>query len=170
MPCDQVLIFDTCALINLKLTIPTRQQWWFFDALLKRVEAGTVVVPKHVAKELEIAPHPDMPGAWASGVFGRSPHPTEADYRFVNDVMTKAGQVVEADAEIDKADPWVIALTPEMRSLGVDSVVVTDDVIDRLPVKIAMTAACETCGVPSMTMENSLGWLEDHPVPQLGYP
>lgn len=163
MACDQVLIFDTSSLMDTKSRITVRHQWWFFDALLARLRQGRVVVPLQTMREL-LVEHPDMPGAWAAGTYQESPHPHNADYEWVQEVMSSSARdVIDIDAEMDEADPWVLALALQLQSGGFEVVVVTGDVRDR-PSRISLVSACSVFGIPHMDLSEALDWLDDHPV------
>ena len=56
--------------------------------------------------------------------------------------MSIAGDVVDEGLEREQADPYVLAQALEME-WEAEVRVVTEDRIDRLPIKIAMTTACE---------------------------
>lgn len=64
--------------------------------------------------------------------------------------------MIEADAEVEKGDPYVLAQALELQRLGPKPQVVTDDTVDRLPIKIAMTTACQRLGLPYLTLDDFL--------------
>lgn len=162
MPCDQKLILDSSALLNTKTAIRVGDQWDFFEGLLRRVKTGLVVVPMQVMKEISESAWPDMPGAWAAAAYHQSPHAYDAEYEWVQRVMAETPDIIEVDAEMNKADPWVVALALQLRSEGSEVVVVADDYKDR-PTKISIASACRTFGVEWMDLDGALEWLEDHP-------
>lgn len=162
MPCEQTLVFDSSALIHTKRVIRVDHQWAFFDGLLKRLRIGAVVVPRYVMKEMSEVDHPDMPGAWAAGTYLEALHINDPDYEWVQVVMSRTPDVIEVDSEMNKADPWVLALALQLRNDGVEAVVVTDDTIDR-PSKISLASACDFFGVEWMDLTGALDWLERHP-------
>lgn len=69
--------------------------------------------------------------------------------------------VVEADAEPERepADPYVAAMAYELRAAGFDVAVATDDSVDRLPVKIALTTACERLGLLTWDCAALIAWV-----------
>ena len=162
MPCDQRLVFDSSALINTKSAIRVGEQWDFFDALLQRVRSGLVVVPRQVMKEISESRWPDMPGAWAATAYHQSPYANDADYEWVQEVMARTPDIIEVDAEVNKADPWGLALALQLASDGMEVVVVTNDNRDR-PTKISLASACRSFGIESIDLEGALQWLDNHP-------
>ena len=84
------------------------------------------------------------------------------------EVMRLAGDVVEADAEGEPADPHVLAQALEFRRRGqTHVVVVTKDREDKPGIKIAMTTACDIlrlahCSLPDFLEEigfdPKVGW------------
>jgi hypothetical protein len=162
VPCDQILVIDSSSLINMKTVIRVNDQWWFFDGLLARLKEGRVLVPREVAKEVSEIDHPDMPGAWAASTYELTPHPSSSTYESVQKVMEAASEVIEADAEMDKADPWVLGLALDLVDRGLEPVVVTDDNVDR-PRKIGLTTAAKRLGLACIGLPEALEWLDDHP-------
>ena len=91
--------------------------------------------------------HHDTPETWALNAYEYVPNSLEPSMDTVIEVMDLAGEVVEADAEGDPADPYVLAQALEIERSGRNVRVVTEDRTDRLPLKIAMTTACEKLGL-----------------------
>ena len=77
----------------------------------------------------------------------------------VAEVMAVAGDLVEADAEGDPADPYVLAQALDLQRRGAgDVLVVTKDQLDKPSVKISMATACgrlglSYCGLPEFLQE-----------------
>ncbi|QYG94372.1 DUF4411 family protein (plasmid) [Iamia sp. SCSIO 61187] len=147
----KVHVLDSSTIVNLKSEIPVGKQWEFFKRLEAKVDAGEVAIAKSVIREVSDVQHPDMPGAWARGMQDRMQHPLEPDPASVAAVMAKAPEVVDQSSDREEADPEVIGLALDMIAAGHDVVVVTDDAVDRMPIKIAMTTACGRCGVQCMS-------------------
>ena len=98
----------------------------------------------------------DTPEAWALNAFEHVPRSFEPSTDAVSRVMDVAGEGVEADAEGEPADPYVLAQALELQSGDwADVVVVTKDREDRGD-KIAMTTACVRLGLAYCTLENFL--------------
>jgi hypothetical protein len=113
-------------------------------------------MPRQVIKEVSAIAHPDVPGAWARGVRGQLRHPIDVDYRFVSTVMAVAGDVVDASATGEEADPYVLALALHLREGGYGVRVVTEDSVDRLPLRISLCTACERFGVAHVDVRTFL--------------
>lgn len=62
-------------------------------------------------------------------------------------VMREAGDVVDPNKSSEDADPYVLARAVQLRAQGLEVVVVTDDDVDRMPIKISLTTACGRVGV-----------------------
>ena len=139
-------VLDTSSLIAMK-RVPIADQWAVFRVMETMVERGEVAVSHHVVKEVSDIAFPDVPGAWASGIKSKICHPPEADYAVLTEVMSFAGNVVEPDAPGDPADPYVLALALQLKRLGQAVTVVTEDVVDRLPLKISLRSGCELLGL-----------------------
>lgn len=147
----KVHVLDSSTIVNLKTEIPVGKQWDFFKGLEIKVDTGEVAIAKSVIREVSDVQHPDMPGAWARGMQDRMQHPLEPDPASVAAVMAKAPEVVDQSSDREEADPEVIGLALDLTAAGHDVVVVTDDAVDRMPIKIAMTTACGRCGVQCMS-------------------
>ena len=145
---DGVAVFDTSALIEAKTMISARRQWRFFEILKEMVQRGEVCFPPEVKNELQVGKHIDTPEAWALDVWRavRCPAP---HVNTLAHVMQVAGDVVDEGLEREQADPYVLAQALEMRGLGAR--VITEDRTDRLPIKIALTTACDR-------LEIRMGW------------
>lgn len=143
----RVWILDTSALIDFKKQIPAASQWQAFKRLEELVVSGEVAMPRQVINEISRTAHPDLPGAWAPGVRNMLRYPEDVAYHHVQDVMKQAGDVVDPNKTEEDADPWVAALALELREQGLDPVVVTTDSVDHLPIRIALTTACDRLGI-----------------------
>jgi hypothetical protein len=153
---DRVWVLDASALIHFK-KIAVGKQWAAFKLLEEMVLLGSIAMPRLVIKEASEIMHPDMPGAWAAGVKDSLIHPLDpAVDPYVRNVMAVAGDVVDPNSPDDDADPYVVALALELCASGYDAVVVTDDVVDRMPIKISLETACTRCQVKSVNAEQFL--------------
>jgi hypothetical protein len=142
-----VWILDTSALVSFKELISVAVQWEAFKQLEQLVDTGRIAMPRQVIKEVSEIAHPDLPGAWAPGVRSRLHYPLDVEYQYLQVVMREAGDVVDASKATEEADPYVVAQALHFRSQGINSIVVTDDQVDRLPIRIALTTACARLGV-----------------------
>ena len=142
-----IWIVDTSALVNFKTLIGVSDQWDAFKLLEQLVEQGQIAMPRQVVNEASEIAHPDLPGAWAPGVRGRLRYPLDVDYEHIQRVMSEAGDVVDPNKSSEDADPYVLAQALQLQTQGLEVVVVTDDDVDRMPIKISLTAACSRLGV-----------------------
>ena len=143
-----IWIVDTSALVNFKTLIGVSDQWDAFKLLEQLVEQGRIAMPRQVVNEASEIAHPDLPGAWAPGVRSRLQYPLDVDYEHLQQVMREAGDVVDPSKSSEDADPYVLAQAVQLRGGGLDVVVVTDDTVDRMPIRISLTTACGRLGVP----------------------
>lgn len=142
-PLPWVAVLDTSSIIEAKKIIAPQRQWAFFERLKEMVRNGEVCFPKAVRDELRNSRHHDTPETWALNAYEHVPRLLEPSIDTVIEVMDAAGAVVEGDEESEPADPYVLAQALEMKRRGRGIRVVTEDRVDRLPLKIAMTTACE---------------------------
>ena len=154
---ERIAILDTSALIEVKTAIAPQRQWEFFEIMKARVQRGQVYFPKAVREDLRGHKHHDTPETWAFNAYGHMRGTVEPTTAAVQEVMRVAGAVVEADAEGDPADPYVLAQALEFQQSGRLVRVVTEDRVDRLPIKIAMTTACERLGLTALSLADFLG-------------
>ena len=141
MTASPVWVIDSSAIIDCKTLVPARDQWALFEELKALVTGGHLFFPRQVTRELSNQRHIDTPEAWALNASGEIAHTYSPAPEFVAEVMLYAANVVEADAEDDAADPYVLAQALELRSKGYVPTIVTEDHLDHPP-KIAMTTAC----------------------------
>lgn len=161
-----IAVIDTSVLIDFKKQVGIEEQWDLLVEMSARVAAGTVAFPKQVAAELSAVRHPDAPGAWIASAKRSMCHPEPAEDTLVR-VLAAAHDLVEADNPDDPADPYAVAMALELteRYPSTRIVLVTSDVVDRLPTKIALKTACERVGVPSCPLESLIAWLNDATAP-----
>ena len=149
-------ILDTSALIDFKHLLPVSDQWNAFVRLESLVENGWIAMPSQVLTEATNLIHPDLPGAWAAGMRRRLQHTRDPGHHFIQCVMREASDVVDHDKTAEDADPYVLALALYLRERGRDVVVVTNDVVDRLPTKISLATACARMNVDTATAKDFL--------------
>lgn len=123
--------------------VPLSKQWDVFQRLAELVDLGEIAMPRQVIKETAEVAHPDAPGVWARGMQSRLHHPIDVDFAHVRTVMAVAPKLIEPNQQADPADPYVAALALQLRAAGVQVEVVTDDVVDHLPIKMALGTACD---------------------------
>ncbi len=142
-----VWILDTSALVNFKVLISASEQWGAFRELERLVEQGRIAMPRQVIKEASEITHPDVPGAWAAGVRNRVLHPLDRIMNTFERVMLEAGDVLDPSKATEDADPYLLALALQIGATGRQAVVVTDDEVDRMPIRISMVTACSRLGL-----------------------
>lgn len=143
---DHIWVLDTSALIKFKTLIKIDDQWDAFKRLEELVISGTLRMPNQVIKEATSIAHPDVPGAWASGVQGQRFPPLEPDDSFLDMIMKRVGNVVDPAKTNEDADPYVIALAKQLK-LGGSVSVVSNEVVDHSP-RISIETACDRLSIP----------------------
>lgn len=113
------------------------RQWDAFKHLEAMVFEGKIAMPRQVINELTKIVHPDLPGAWAPGVRDLQKHPLDADFDHIRHVMAVAGDVADVHKTEEDADPWVLALALQLVDIGLETCIVTEDVVDRTSISIA---------------------------------
>jgi rRNA maturation endonuclease Nob1 len=165
MSCDATFILDSSLIIELKRAVPADRQWELAKYMETLVEVGRITFPPQVLREIRGQKHTDIPEAWVLAVGAKITQSNDPAYEHIEAVMAVASDLIDADTEIDPADPYVIALAREKSEEGTDTYVVTADVVDRPPLKISMRTACERLGTPWMDIDEflecmyeELGW------------
>jgi rRNA maturation endonuclease Nob1 len=161
-----VAVLDTGAIIELKKAVPRTEQWDLFDAMLRLVRAGMIAFPSQVVKEMAHGEHPDAPGVWTAKagreVAYRDPEESTLAYvlRAVRDPLTD----VDASPELEPADPYVAAMAYELHEAHPDSdvFVATEDCVDRLPVKLALSTACLRLGIRCCSTAELVKWIGEN--------
>ena len=151
-----VRVLDTSSLVRIKTLVRIDRQWELFQQLQTLVDAGDIAMPRQVIKEIGEVAHPDAPGVWARGMRDRLRHSLDVGSDFVRHVMLVAPNLVEANQQRDVADPYVAALALELQKAGLNVEVVTNDVVDHLPLKIALGTACDRLAIPHISCEEFL--------------
>lgn len=157
---DLVVVIDSSTIIELKLVLPSEDQWTVFAEMLDLVQDGRLVFPRQVARELASEKHPDGPGIWCGEAAKHVKHPNPSDATMV-ELLEWIADLVEVDAEPERepADPYIAAMAWELLEAGYDVAVATEDQVDRLPVKIALTTACERLGITWWDLDTFLSWV-----------
>jgi hypothetical protein len=138
--------------------VPIAKQWDLFQRLAELVDSAEIAMPRQVIKETAEVAHPDAPGVWARGMQKRLRHPLDVDFEHVQAVMAVAPKLAEPNQQGDPADPYVAALAVQLRKDGMTVEVVTDDVIDHLPVKLALATACDLLKIDHRTASLRKSW------------
>ena len=163
-PPPLVVVVDTSALIAFKGLVKIDDQWGLLMRMSDLVKEGALTFPKQVAKELAYGQYPDAPGAWIGNAKGDVCHPQPGEETLVK-VLEVAPQLVDYEATADRevADPYVAAMAHEVESRhnGCRVVVATNDVVDRLPLKVSLRTACEGLGVEVWPPEDLIAWVKE---------
>ena len=157
-----IAVIDTNVLLDFKKVVPVDQQWDLLMAMNKRVGAGSLSFPRQVANELTTVKHPDAPGAWIASAKHSVQHPEPTETTLVR-VLQVAADLIEADNPNEVADPYVLAMALELTERHPTSLVVlvTNDVVDRMPVKISLRTGCQRLGVATCQAPALLRWLTE---------
>lgn len=158
LPGQHAVVLDSSVVIHLKREVPVTEQWEFFTLLGDLVDRGLVGWPKYVRKEIIGGQYPDTPGSWI-GARKHQPFPEPA-IEYVVEALD-AARLVDAEAEGEVADPYVVAMALERREQWPERIVVvaSDDVVDRLPQKESIKTACERLGLPLWSCADLVGWV-----------
>lgn len=120
------------------------------------VEAGRLVFPEEVVKELKRAADPSSPddqydwaARWESEACRNEPSPET-----VREVLEKAPRVLdpEKDTGAEEADPYVLAMAHRFRAEGKDARVVTQENKES-PRKMSLRTAAGVLGLASVPLE-----------------
>lgn len=149
---NTIYVLDTSAIIAFKQVVKAKHQWRFAKHLEELVKGRRITFPPQVTREVAGQRHIDLAEAWALGVEPNIVARRIPDPEYVEDVMEVAADVVEADAENDPADPYVLALALQLwrEHEPRDCYVVSEDKVDRLPLKISIRTACRRLGLNFM--------------------
>jgi len=150
-----VWIIDTSSIIQVR-RLDNKKKTAIFRKMSALVEAGRLVFPKEVVKEMERFADPDSPDEqyeWAAH------HESEAckdgpSLGEVRDVLAKVRKVLDPDKDTgaDEADPYVLAMALRARDRGEDARVVTQE-RKETPTKMSLSTAAGLLGLPSVPLE-----------------
>lgn len=147
-------VIDTSSLLGVREQFGRAGERKVFAALSALVERGYLFFPPEVYHELERgspadAVTDDAALEWAKTV--RTHAEKAANLETVRDVLAVAVELVDPDKSDEQADPYVLALAIDVRGLGFDVTVVTDDFRDK-PAKLSLATAAGMLGVPSVPL------------------
>ena len=79
------------------------------------------------------------------------------DLETVKQVLADWPRLIDPQGEDEQADPYVVARALELCE-GVQAVyVVTDDTVNRLPIKVSLAKVCDDYGIDWVTLGEFLG-------------
>ena len=157
---DLVVVIDTSTIIQIKFDVPTSEQWRIFNRMMDLVRDGRLTFPSQVRREVAQEKFPDVPGAWTVEAARERQHPDPTDETMA-DLLPFVEQLVDPNAEVanEPADPYVVTQAWELLDAGYDVAVATDDVKDRLPLKIALATACNSLGITVWNCDTFVDWV-----------
>lgn len=158
-PPASVCVVDTQILISLKNRLRVNEQWPMLRHLDRLVEEGWVTFPKQVARELEIAQHPDGPGIWAVAAKDRRRYAEPSDDSMA-EVLGVAPGLLDPNEERNQADPYVVALAYELSDQypEVQVHVATENTVDRGDLTSPATA-CERLQLSRLNFRSFIEWI-----------
>jgi hypothetical protein len=158
-PPEKICVIDTQIVIAIKNRLRVQEQWPMLTYLGELVEDGWVTFPKQVARELEVARHPDGPGIWAVSAQHRRRYREASDESMAN-VLGVAPGLFDPNEERNQADPYVVALAYELRERWPDRqvCVATENTVDHPPL-VSPATACELLQLPRLDFVQFLAWL-----------
>jgi hypothetical protein len=153
-----------------KSMVKIDDQWSRLIHMSDLVRAGALTFPRQVAKELANGQFPDAPGAWIGYAKRDVCHPEPAEETLVK-VLEVAPNLVDFEATADRevADPYVAAMALEIESRhnGCRVIVATNDIVDRLPLKLSLLTACTRLGIEVCSPEDFIAWVIDGTEPNV---
>ncbi len=125
-----VWILDTSSLVETKSVVTLAEQWETFKLLEDMVNSGKIAMPKQVINELSEFKHPDIPGAWATGIRKNLKFSVDVNYESVATVQSKCPKLTDYTKENEDADPYVVALAHQLKAQDEIPCVVTEDKVN----------------------------------------
>ena len=149
---EVIYVLDTSAIIAVKQVVKAKEQWGFTKHLERLVKSRHITFPHQVAREVRGQRYVDLPEAWTLGVEPHIGLRRRPDPEHVEQVMAVASDVVEANAENDPADPYVLSLALQLwrEEESKECYVITEDNVDRVPLKTSIRTACLRLGLDYM--------------------
>lgn len=160
-PPPLLVIIDSSIIIDIKIRVPVAEQWPIYNQMLVLLDDSRLAFPTQVAKELADLQFPDAPGTWCANAVSHVQFHPPSDATLAA-VLPMVPDLVEtnADPKHEKADPYIVAMASELMAQGFDVVVATEDRVDRLPLKIALTTACDRFGVVTWDFDVFVEWVK----------
>lgn len=157
-------VVDSVCVIALKHAVKLDDQWDFFAGLGLLLDAGALAFPKQVVAEVRGVKYPDMPGTWIAGNRRGCRHPSPSDESLAEVLallQRPEMSLVEANATLDKADPYLVAMAYDLRQRYPASrvLVATGDVTDRAS-QMSPATACAELDIERVGTDGFLEWVD----------
>lgn len=147
-------VIDTSSLLGVREQFGRAGERRVFTALSGLVAKGWLFFPPEVYHELErgspsdgLTDDPALDWAKTARTHAEKP----ANLETVRDVLAVAPELIDPDKTNEQADPYVLALAIDLRGLGFEVTVVTDDFRDK-PNKLSLATGAGMLGVPSVPL------------------
>jgi hypothetical protein len=151
-----IWVIDTSSIIEVKHSIENAKKASVFAQMGALVGSDRLVYPKQVVEELgrwADQKNPDAPFSWGKqNEHKATTNPPSFDE--VRAVLAEVPTVLDADKDsgVDEADPYILALTLNLRAEGKDARVVTEELKDT-PRKMSLRTATGVLGIPSVPLK-----------------
>lgn len=164
LPPSTICVVDSDCLIGLKRTVKLDDQWDYFQVLTELVEAGYLAFPRQVVHEVRGVQYPDTPGAWMARNRNscRYPQPSDDALAEVMSLLAPGpGTLVDVNAPLDKADPYIVAMAYDLRSRykNVRVLLATEDAKDR-QAQMSPATACGRLGIERVDLTGFDLWVQ----------
>jgi hypothetical protein len=158
-----ICVIDSSFLIKIKQLVKVDEQWTLLAWMMVQTEVGVICFPRQVAAEMVFGKHPDAPGAWAGHAKSLVCHREPGD-GCVAAVLALTPDLIDADATgAEPADPYVVGMAIDLATVYPECriVVVSDDKVDRMPIKRSLKTACDRMSVEFWEPSEFLTWARE---------
>ncbi len=156
-----IWVFDSSVLIDIQRQMIARSRDELLQQMLDLARAHRLVFPQRVTDELTRHEQKDAVARWAVRAKELVPrHYVPAD-ELVREVLKVAPTLIPTTQVGKSADAHVIAqaLAYQRESMFHTVTVVTNDRVDRLPLKSSMTSACKLIGLQQVDLDGILAMM-----------
>jgi hypothetical protein len=156
---DVIWVIDTSSVIEVRRSVQNDRKAEVFRRLGTLVEAGRLLYPKEVFKELERAADtaaPDAQYQWAKQYQTVAGQP-KPSFDEVKGTLAAVPKVLDPDKDLgeEEADPYVLAMAQHLRVEEKDARIVTEERKDT-PRKLSLSTAAGLLGIPSVPLKSFL--------------
>ena len=141
---SEIWVIDTSSLIQIKEAGTNKHLPRILRELTKMVNAGTLVFPAEVHKELKYFHREDVPDAIFDWTDSNRTQATRfgIDYDAMARVLAKATKVLDANKTSgpEEADSYVLTLGLQLKEAGAEVTIITQESRDK-PFKLSMSSA-----------------------------